>query len=72
MLPNDREIPADVVDSLQGKLSGLELRGLVCSVAAGSDRACGSGPVSCGSNWACMSFGMRALLDRAKGPLGKK
>ena len=26
LFPNDREIPADVVDSLQVKMSGLELR----------------------------------------------
>jgi len=65
LFPDDREIPADAVDSLQVKLSGLELRHLGCSAVAGW-RA------SCGSNWVCMSFGIRALLDRGKTSLGKK
>ena len=65
LFPDDREIPADAVDSLQVKLSGLELR---------CPRLFGSCWLACElwSNWACMSFGMRALLDRGKTSLGKR
>ncbi len=58
LFPDDREIPADAVDSLQVKLSGLELR---CPRLFG-----------CGSNWAWMSFGMRDLPESEKKSLGKK
>ena len=65
LFPDDREIPADAVDSLQVKLSGLELR---------RPRLFGSCWLACelGVNWACMNFGMLVLPDRAKTSPGKK
>jgi hypothetical protein len=65
LFPDDREIPTDAIASLQVKLSGLELRRprLFGSCWLGA---------SCGVNWACRSFGMRALPDRAKTFPGKK
>jgi hypothetical protein len=65
LFPDDREIPADAVDSLQVKLSGRELR---------CPRLFGSCWLAC-ELWqqlACMSFGMRALLDRGKTSVGKR
>jgi hypothetical protein len=65
LFPDDREIPPDAIDSLQVKLSGLELR---CPRLFGIV----GWHASCGSNWACMSLGMRVLLDRGKTSLGKR
>jgi len=50
LFPDDREIPADAVDSLQVKLSGLD---------CGAPRLFGSCWLACdvGSNGDCMSFG---------------
>jgi hypothetical protein len=66
LFPDDREIPADAVDSLQVKVSGLELR---------RPRVFGScwlGGASCGGNWGYMSFGTLAWRDREKTLLGKE
>jgi hypothetical protein len=65
LFPDDREIPADAVDSLQVKVSGLELR------RPGVFGSCWWG-ASCGGNWAYMSFGTLAWRDREKRWLGKK
>ena len=65
LFPDDREIPADAVDSLQVKVSGWNCGGLVSSVVAGWG-------ASCGANWACRSFGTLVLPDHGKRSLGKK
>src|SRR6516165_6579560 len=67
LFPDDREIPVDAIDSLQVKLSGLELR---------RPRLFGSCWLAC-ELWQqlglqCRTFGMRASPGRGKTSLGKK
>jgi len=65
LFPDDREIPADAVDSLQVKLSGLELR---------RPRLFGSCWLGC-QLWQQLGlheFGMLALPEHGKKFLGKK
>jgi hypothetical protein len=63
LFPDDREIPADAVDSLQVKLSGLELR---CPRLFGS--CCWD---AVGANWALMSFGTSPCRNTGRSSLGK-
>ena len=65
LFPDDREIPAEAVDSLQVKMSGLELR---------RPRLFGSCWLAC-ELWqqlGLLSFGMLVSPDRGKRSLGKK
>jgi hypothetical protein len=62
LFPDDREIPGDAVDSLQVKMSGLELR---------RPRVFGSCWLVC-DKWGSTSFGMLVWRDLGKRWLGKK
>jgi len=58
LFPDDRELPADALDSVQVKLSGLELR---------RPRVFGNcWHANCGINWDWMSFGNNACPKPAK------
>ena len=56
LFPDDRPLPEDAVDSIQVKLSGLELRRPGLSATAGW-------PVSCGINWGWLSSGSARLPE---------
>ena len=60
LFPDDREIPADALDGLQVKLSGLICAGRACSGTAGWR-------VSCGSNWGWRSSGRSGCPSRTSG-----
>src|ERR1041385_6886325 len=49
LFPDDREIPGDAIDSVQVRLSGLELNARAYSATAGWHANCGSNRVSTSS-----------------------
>jgi hypothetical protein len=65
LFPDDREVPADAVDSVQVRLSGLELRLPRISATVGW-RA------SCGANWGWMSFSNMGCRKVGKRCVGRK